>query len=72
MSAGRRLAFGRPPGLVENHLLVAPYSLAHGFRKLEPVEILKAFRVDGDDVHLLGVHEVAHHVPKCEIRLVAH
>ena len=72
MPAGGRLAFGRPPGLVENHLLVTPYGLAHGLRKLEPIEILEAFRVDGDDIHFLGVHEMAHHVPEREISLVAH
>ena len=55
------LPLGRPPGLVENHLLVTLAWLQRiiGLRKLEPIEILEAFRgVDGDDIHFLGVHEM--------------
>ena len=72
MPAGGILAFGRAPRLVEDDLLAVAHGFADGLCEPQPVKILEAFRIDGDDVRLVRADEVAHHVPEREISLVAH
>ncbi len=72
MAAGGVLALRRAARLVEDDLLVAAHGFAHRLREVEAVKVLEALGIDRDDVDAVLVHEMAHHVPERQVRLVAH